>query len=104
MAKLNVRKGDTVEVLSGKDKGARGEVIRAYPAEGRVLVRDVAVVKKSMRPNQNNPQGGIIEQESPIDASNVALVCPSCGAATRVGHATENGEKVRVCKKCGHKF
>ena len=104
MAKLNVRKGDTVEVLSGKDKGARGEVIRTYPSQGRVMVRDVAVVKKATRPNQINVQGGIIEQESPIDASNVALVCPECGKATRVGHDTQDGKKVRVCKKCGHKF
>lgn len=100
MAKMNVRKGDTVEVIAGKDKGARGEVIRAYPSEGKVVVRDVAVVKKAMRPNQMNPQGGIISKESAIDVSNVALVCPTCGKPTRVGH----DEGKRVCKKCGAKF
>ena len=105
MAKMNVRKGDTVEVLSGKDKGARGEVIEARPSEGRVVVRDVAVVRKATRPNQMNQGGGIIDQESAIDVSNVALVCPSCGEATRVGHdVDDNGNKVRVCKKCGAKF
>ncbi|MCH4083056.1 MAG: 50S ribosomal protein L24 [Coriobacteriaceae bacterium] len=104
MAKMNVKKGDQVEVLSGKDKGKRGEVIRALPAEGKVVVRGVAVVKKAQRPTQANQQGGIVEKEAAIDVSNVALVCPSCDKATRVGHAEEDGKKVRVCKKCGAKF
>ena len=105
MAKMNVRKGDTVEVLSGKDKGARGEVLRAMPAEGRVVVRDVAVVKKAKRPDQQNQQGGIVSQEAAVDVSTVMLVCPSCDKATRVGHdVDDSGKKVRVCKKCGAKF
>lgn len=104
MAKMNVKKGDQVEVLSGKDKGKRGEVIVALPSEGKVVVRGVAVVKKAQRPTQANQQGGIVEKEAAIDVSNVALVCPTCGKATRVGHAVEDGKKVRVCKKCGAKF
>ena len=104
MAKMNVKKGDQVEVLSGKDKGKRGEVIAALPSEGKVVVRGVAVVKKAQRPTQANQQGGIVEKEAAIDVSNVALVCPTCGKATRVGHAEEDGKKVRVCKKCGAKF
>ncbi|SDC17177.1 50S ribosomal protein L24 [Parafannyhessea umbonata] len=104
MAKMNVKKGDQVEVLSGKDKGKRGEVIVALPSEGKVVVRGVAVVKKAQRPTQANQQGGIVEKEAAIDVSNVALVCPTCGKATRVGHAEEDGKKVRVCKKCGVKF
>ena len=104
MAKMNVMKGDQVEVLSGKDKGKRGEVIVALPSEGKVVVRGVAVVKKAQRPTQANQQGGIVEKEAAIDVSNVALVCPTCGKATRVGHAEEDGKKVRVCKKCGAKF
>ena len=104
MAKMNVKKGDQVEVLSGKDKGKRGEVIVALPSEGKVVVRGVAVVKKAQRPTQANQQGGIVEKEAAIDVSNVALVCPTCGKATRVGHAEEDGKKVRVCKKCGEKF
>ncbi len=103
--KMNVKKGDRVEVLSGKDRGKQGEVLRAMPSEGKVIVEGVAIVKKSMRPTQYNQQGGIIETEAAIDVSNVALVCPSCGAATRVGHDhDEDGKKVRVCKKCGAKF
>ena len=104
MAKMNIKKGDQVEVLSGKDKGKRGEVIVALPSEGKVVVRGVAVVKKAQRPTQANQQGGIVEKEAAIDVSNVALVCPTCGKATRVGHAEEDGKKVRVCKKCGAKF
>lgn len=104
MAKMNVKKGDQVEVLSGKDKGKRGEVIVALPSVGKVVVRGVAVVKKAQRPTQANQQGGIVEKEAAIDVSNVALVCPTCGKATRVGHAEEDGKKVRVCKKCGAKF
>ena len=95
MAKMNVKKGDQVEVLSGKDKGKRGEVIVALPSEGKVVVRGVAVVKKAQRPTQANQQGGIVEKEAAIDVSNVALVCPTCGKATRVGHAEEDGKKVR---------
>ena len=104
MAKMNVKKGDQVEVLSGKDNGKRGEVIVALPSAGKVVVRGVAVVKKAQRPTQANQQGGIVEKEAAIDVSNVALVCPTCGKATRVGHAEEDGKKVRVCKKCGAKF
>ena len=92
MAKMNVKKGDQVEVLSGKDKGKRGEVIVALPSEGKVVVRGVAVVKKAQRPTQANQQGGIVEKEAAIDVSNVALVCPTCGKATRVGHAEEDGK------------
>ena len=104
MPKMNVKKGDKVQVLSGKDRGAQGEVLRAYPAEGKVVVEGVAVVKKAQRPTQANQEGGIVEKEAAIDVSNVALVCPSCDKHTRVGHDVEDGKKVRVCKKCGAKF
>jgi large subunit ribosomal protein L24 len=105
MSKMNVKKGDKVFVLSGKDRGAEGEVLRTIPAEGKVVVEGVAVVKKSVRPNGMNQQGGIVSQEAAIDASNVMLICPSCGKPTRVGHdVDENGKHVRVCKKCGAKF
>ena len=101
MAGLNVKKGDQVKVIAGKDKGKEGEVIRALPAKGRVVVEKVNVVKKAMRPTQANPQGGISSVEAPINVSNVMLVCPKCKAATRVGHRfDEAGKKHRVCKKC----
>lgn len=105
MSKMSIKKGDRVQVLSGKDKGAEGTVLRAIPAEGKVVVEGVAIVKKATRPNAANQQGGIIEQEAAIDASNVMLVCPTCGKATRVGHGKNaEGKKVRICKKCGAEF
>ena len=105
MAKLNVRKGDIVKVLSGKDKGATGEILRAMPREGRVVVKGVAMMKKSVRPSQNNPRGGIIEKEAPIYVSRVQLICPKCGKPTRINHVVNaEGKKVRVCKKCGAEF
>ncbi|WP_455136494.1 50S ribosomal protein L24 [Thermophilibacter sp.] len=105
MAKMNVKKGDKVVVLSGKDKGKEGEVLVAKPAEGKVVVEGVAVVKKAQRPTAQNQQGGFVEKEAAIDVSNVMLVCPKCGKPTRVGHDVDDkGNKVRVCKKCGEKF
>lgn len=102
MAKMHVKKGDKVVVLSGKDKGKQGEVLVAKPAEGKVVVEGVAIVKKAMRPNAQNQQGGIVEMEAAIDASNVMVVCPKCGKPSRMGHAVNaEGKKVRVCKKCG---
>ena len=104
MPKMNVKKGDRVEVLSGKDKGKQGEVLRAMPSEGKVIVEGVAIVKKATRPTQQNQQGGIIERAAAIDVSNVMLVCPKCGKPTRVGHTGEGRDKKRVCKKCGAEF
>ena len=105
MSKMSVKKGDQVVVLSGKDKGKQGEVLVAKPAEGKVVVEGVAIVKKAQRPNAMNQQGGIVEQEAAIDVSNVMLVCPSCGKPTRVGHGKDaEGKKVRICKKCGAQF
>ena len=104
MAKMKIKKGDTVEVISGKDKGKRGVVLRAIPSEQKVVVEGVAVAKKAVKPNQQNQQGGIVSQEMPIDASNVNLVCPECGKRTRVGHKADGKNKLRVCKKCGHEF
>ena len=105
MAKMNVKKGDKVVVLSGKDKGKEGQILRAMPSEGKVMVEGVAIVKKAVRPNAQNQQGGFLEHEAAIDASNVMLVCPKCGKPTRVGHDVDDkGNKVRVCKKCGAKF
>lgn len=102
MASMNVKKGDRVKVIAGKDKGKEGEIIRSVPSKGRVVVEKVNVVKKAMRPTQKNPQGGISSMEAPIDVSNVMLVCPSCKKPTRVGHRIkDDGKKVRVCKKCG---
>ncbi len=105
---MSIKKGDKVEVLSGKDRGKQGVVLRALPSEGKVIVEGVAVAKKAVKPTAAGQQGGIVDKEMPIDVSNVQLICPACEKRTRVGH--EAGEldghktKLRICKKCGHKF
>ncbi|WP_438449138.1 50S ribosomal protein L24 [Gorillibacterium sp. sgz5001074] len=100
--KLHVKKDDTVIVITGKDKGKKGRIIEAYPRLNRVLVEGVNMVKKHQKPTQQNPQGGIIEQEAAIHVSNVMLIDPKSGKPTRVGYKVlENGEKVRVAKKSG---
>ena len=102
MAGLKIRKGDRVRVLTGKDRGKEGEVMRSLPREGQVIVDGVNVARKSQRPTRTTQQGGIIDKDMPIQVSNVALVCPSCGKPTRVGFKVDaSGGKVRVCKKCG---
>jgi large subunit ribosomal protein L24 len=101
MPSLNIHRNDTVKVLTGSDRGKTGRVLRVFPDKGTVLVEHVRVVKKTVSSKQGQrTKGGIAEQESPIDASNVMLVCPNCGPV-RVGYKVEGDHKVRVCKKCG---
>jgi large subunit ribosomal protein L24 len=101
---LHVKKGDTVQIITGKDRGVTGKVILTLPKEGRVIVEGVNRVKKHTRvtTNQRGAQsGGIVTQEAPIHASNVMVVCPGCGKASRVGHRKDDeGRTVRVCKRC----
>ena len=101
MSKLNVKKGDTVVVISGQDKGKQGKVLSAAPAKNRVSVQGANMIVKHVKPRRQGEAGGRIEQEGTMDASNVMLVCPKCGKATRVAHDFVEGKKVRVCKKCG---
>lgn len=101
MAKMNIKKGDKVKVLSGKDRGVEGVVIASQPQAQRVTVEKVNMIKKAMRPTQANPEGGIATMEAPIHVSNVMLICPSCNKATRVSNKRVDGKKIRVCKKCG---
>jgi len=102
MAGLKIRKGDRVRVLTGKDRGKEGEVMRAIPAQRKVIVEGVNVAKKHQAPTRSTQQGGIIDRDMPLPVANVALVCPSCSKATRVGYKFDAaGQKVRVCKKCG---
>ena len=99
--RVDIRRNDTVKVMTGRDAGKEGRVLRVFPDEGRVLVEHVMTVKKHVRPNpQRNIKGGIAEQERAVSLSNVALVCPTCGPV-RIGHAVQGERKVRVCKKCG---
>ena len=101
---FKIKKGDTVEVITGNERGMRGIVQRVYPGKDRVVVQGVNVVKKHQRPVQagrGQVKAGIIEFEAPVHLSNVMLVCPSCSERTRVGfRQREDGAKVRVCKQC----
>ena len=107
MSKVHVKTGDTVVVINGKDRGARGKVMAVSPKEGKVIVEKVNVVKKHVKPRKAGDPSGIIETESAIYACKVQLVCPKCGRPTRVGTKIyEDGKKDRVCKHkdCGETF
>jgi large subunit ribosomal protein L24 len=97
-----IRKNDNVLVVTGRDRGKRGRVLRVIPAKDRVIVEGVNFIKRHTKPNpQRNVKGGIVERESPLDASNVQLVCPECGAQTRIGRKLlDDGRRVRFCVKC----
>ena len=98
---MHVKKGDKVQVISGKDKGKQGVVLAAFPKKNRVLVEGVNIVKKHAKPSQLNPQGGIISKEAPIHVSNVMPLDPKTGVPTRVGYKLVDGKKVRYAKKSG---
>ena len=98
---IKIKKGDRVRVLTGKDRGKEGDVMRSLPSQGKVIVEGVNMVKKNQRQTRATMQGGIIDKDMPIPVDNVALVCSTCGA-TRVGFRSDDaGRKIRVCKKCG---
>jgi len=100
MTKMKIKKGDQVVILSGDDKGKNGEVVKAMPKEGKVVVSGVNLVKRHTKPSQTTP-GGIVTKEAPIHVSNVALVDAKSGKATKVGYKTVDGKKVRVARKSG---
>ena len=101
---MRIKKGDTVKVLSGNDKGKTGEVLEVIPKTQKVVVKGVNIRKKHVKPRKAGEEGGIIPSEFPIHSSKVNVICPKCQKATRVGYIVENNEKVRVCKKCGAKL
>ncbi|KRN29147.1 rplX protein [Lactobacillus selangorensis] len=96
-----VKTGDKVKVISGKDKGKEGTVLKVLPKANRVVVEGVHKIKKHQKPSTTNPQGGIVDTEGPIDVSNVMLIDPSNNEATRVGYEVKDGKKVRISKKTG---
>jgi large subunit ribosomal protein L24 len=100
-ARMRIKKGDRVRVLSGKDRGREGTVMRALPKEGRVIVEGVNVAKRHTRPRRPTMQAGIIDKDLPLAVAKVAILCPQCGP-TRIGvRFDEVGRKIRVCRKCG---
>ena len=98
---MNIKKGDTVVVLSGKDKGKQGKVLGTVPAENKVVVEKINMVTCHIEPRRQGEEGGIIQREAAIAACKVQVVCPKCGKGTRVAHKIEDGKKTRVCKHCG---
>jgi large subunit ribosomal protein L24 len=102
---MNIHKGDTVQVITGKDRGLKGKVLTAFPKDERVLVEGANRVKKHTKvttTGRGAQTGGIIVQEAPLHVSNVMVVCPSCGKPSRIGHRQdENGRNVRTCRRCG---
>jgi len=99
---MRIRKNDMVRVISGNDSGKEGKILKVFPSANRVIVEKVNMIKRHTRANKDVPQGGIIEKEGPINASNVMLVCPNSGKATRIGREIlADGSRARVSKKSG---
>ena len=101
MKNLHIKANDTVIVLSGEDKGAKGKVIAVSPEEGKAIVEGVNKQKKHVKPRKQGETGGILDVDGAMYVSKLALYCPNCGKGVRVGHKVEGKKKVRVCKKCG---
>ena len=101
MNTLHVKSGDTVVVLSGKDKGKQGKILSASPKKGTVIVEGVAITAHHQKPRKQGETGGIVQREAAMYASKVQVVCPKCNKGTRIAHKIENGKKTRVCKHCG---
>ena len=100
--KVHVKTGDTVVVISGSNKGKQGKVMAVSPKEGKVIIEKVNLVSKHVKPRRMGETGGIVEAEGAMYASKVAIVCPHCNKATRIGHnVLEDGTKERICRKCG---
>jgi large subunit ribosomal protein L24 len=99
---MHVKRGDTVEVITGRYRGKRGKVLRVLPKHGRIIVEGVMVAKRHTKPNEKMPAGGIVEKEMPFPAGKAMLVCTRCGRAVRFGHQVlDDGATVRVCRHCG---
>ena len=98
--KTKLRRDDTVQIVSGKDKGKSGKVLKIDTPAGRIIVQGLNMARKAVRPRKQNDKGGIIDVEAALDISNVMIVCKKCGP-TRIGISVENGGKQRICRKCG---
>ena len=102
---LQVKTGDRVMVIAGKDKGKVGNVKQTIPSESKVIVEGANMITKAQKPNpMAGVQGGLVKMEAPLDSSNIMVVCPSCEKVTRVKHEIKDDKKVRICKKCGEKL
>lgn len=101
---MNIKKGDTVKILSGNDKGKTGEVIEVIPKKEKIVVKGVNIRKKHVKPRKQGEQGGIIPVETAIHSAKANVVCSKCGKPTRIGYEIKDDKKIRICKKCGAKI
>jgi large subunit ribosomal protein L24 len=101
---MKLRKNDTALVISGKYRGKKGKILKAFPKKSKVLVEGINLKKRHQRPKRSGEKGEIVEVPAPIDASNVKIICPKCKKTTKVGYEIKKGKKQRICKKCGKKI
>jgi large subunit ribosomal protein L24 len=101
---MKIKKGDTVLIISGKDRGRKGKVLKTFPKEGRLIVEGINLRKKHVRPKRAEEKGQIVELPAPLHISNVKLICSKCGKATRIGYKIVEKKKFRICKKCGQEI
>lgn len=101
---MKLRKGDTVQIMAGKDKGRKGKIERVYTKQNKILIAGLNIYKKHIKKNEQMPQGGVVELPRPLNVSKVMLICPVCKKLTRVGVSFDHGKKRRVCKKCKKTF
>lgn len=98
--KIRVKKGDNVLIIAGKDKGKQGTIERVFPKLGKIVVTGVNITKRHLKPSRKNPHGGIIDKLSPIDVSNIVVICPRCSQPTKMSFKITAGQKMRLCRKC----
>ena len=101
---MKIRKGDTVLIISGKDRGKRGKILEVFPKERRVVIEGANIRKKHTRPKRSGEKGQIIQLPAPVDISNIKLICSKCGKTSRVGYKIVENKKYRICKKCGQEI
>jgi len=101
---MKIHKGDTVLIISGKDRGKKGKVLKVLPKENKILVESVNLKKKHQKPKKSGEKGQVITKPAPIDASNVKIICSKCGKAARLGYKIVDEKKYRICKKCGQEI
>lgn len=101
---MKIKKGDTILVISGKDRGKTGKVVKAFPEEGKIIVENINLRKKHVRPKKEGEKGQVIEKPGPLNASNVKIICVKCGKASRLGYKIVEGRKYRICKKCSQEI
>ena len=101
---MKIKKSDNVLIITGKDKGRKGKVLKAFPREGRIIIEGINIRKKHVKPKRSGEKGQVVQVPLAIDVSNVKLLCPKCGKAARVGYKLTEDKKQRICKKCGEKI